>query len=79
MHGGCQGKTTSSPSWVIYTISMIRDLGKFNPGVNTVSNVWKAFTLSTDLPICLWTISLLKKTLYSLLIPLGLVLAINSP
>ena len=34
MHGECQGKTSSPPSWEIYTISMLRDLGKFNPGVN---------------------------------------------
>jgi hypothetical protein len=34
MHGEFQGKTSSPPSWAIYTISMIRALGKFNPGVN---------------------------------------------
>ena len=34
MHGECQGKTSSPPSWAIYTISMLRALGKFNPGVN---------------------------------------------
>ena len=34
MHGECQGKTSSPPSWAIYTISMLRVLGKFNPGVN---------------------------------------------
>ena len=34
MHGECQGKTSSPPSWAIYTIGMLRDLGKFNPGVN---------------------------------------------
>ena len=34
MHGECQGKTSSPPSWEIYTISMLRALGKFNPGVN---------------------------------------------
>ena len=34
MHGGCQGKTSSPPSWAIYTISMLRALSKFNPRVN---------------------------------------------
>ena len=34
MRGECQGKTSSPPSWAIYTISMLRALGKFTPGVN---------------------------------------------
>ena len=34
MHGEFQGKTSSPPSWAIYTTSMLRALGKFNPGVN---------------------------------------------
>ena len=33
-HGECQGKTSSPPSWAIYTISMLRALGILNPGVN---------------------------------------------
>jgi len=38
MHGECQGKTSSPPSWAIYTISLLRALGRFNPGI-TVSCV----------------------------------------
>ena len=38
MHGECQGKTSSPPSWAIYTITLIRALGKFNKGI-TVSCV----------------------------------------
>ena len=34
MHGEYQGKTSSPPSWVIYNISTLRALGKFNLGVN---------------------------------------------
>ena len=34
MHGECQGKTSSPPSWAIYTISMLRALGKLNLGFN---------------------------------------------
>ena len=34
MHGECQGKTSSPPSWAIYTITMLRALAKFNPGVS---------------------------------------------
>ena len=33
MHGECQGKTSSPPSWAIYTITLIRALGRFNPGI----------------------------------------------
>ena len=34
MHGECQGKTSSPPKWEIYTISILRTLCQFNPGVN---------------------------------------------
>ena len=33
MHGECQGTNSSPSSWAIYTIRMLRALGKFNPGV----------------------------------------------
>ena len=33
MHGECQGKTSSPPSWAIYTITLPRALGFFNPGI----------------------------------------------
>ena len=33
IHGECQGKTSSPPSWAIYTITLLQALGKFNPGV----------------------------------------------
>ena len=33
MHGECQGKTSSPPSWAIYTITLLRALKRFNPGV----------------------------------------------
>ena len=38
MHGECQGKTSSPPSWAIYTITLLRALKRFNPGI-TISNV----------------------------------------
>ena len=34
MHVECQGKTSSPPSWVIYTITMLCALAKFNPSVS---------------------------------------------
>ena len=33
LHGECQGKTSSPPSWAIYTITLIRALAKYNPGI----------------------------------------------
>ena len=33
LHGECQGKTSSPSSWAIYTITLIRALVKFNPGI----------------------------------------------
>ena len=33
LHGECQGKTSSPPSWAIYTITLICVLAKFNPGI----------------------------------------------
>ena len=38
LHGECQGKTSSPPSWAIYTISLLRALKKFNPGV-TIADI----------------------------------------
>ena len=37
MHGECQGKTSSPPSWDIYTITMLRAMKKFNPGISIES------------------------------------------
>ena len=38
MHGECQGKTSSPPSWALYTVTLLRALRRFNPGV-TISDV----------------------------------------
>ena len=34
MHGECEGKTSSPPSWAIYKIIMLRAMKKFNPGIS---------------------------------------------
>ena len=33
MYGECQGKALSSPSWAIYTITLMWTLCRFNPGI----------------------------------------------
>ena len=38
MHGECQGKTSSPPSWAILTISLLKTLQRINPGI-TITNV----------------------------------------
>ena len=38
VHGECQGKTSSPPSWAIYTIALLKALKQYNPGVS-ITNV----------------------------------------
>ena len=38
LHGECQGKTSSPPSWAILTISLLKALKHFNHGV-TIADV----------------------------------------
>ena len=59
LHGECQGKTSSPPSWGLYTVILLRALKKINPGVSlsdisgshTVSRVAGMFVDDCDL----WT------------------------
>ena len=59
MHGECQGKTSSPPSWAIYTITLLKALKQYNPGVsitnvegqNKISRVADMFVDDCDL----WT------------------------
>ena len=37
MHGECQGKTSSPPSWTIFTITLLRALKHYNPGIQIES------------------------------------------
>ena len=45
MHGECQGKTSSPPSWALYTIPLLRALRRFNPGVS-ISDVERKNSVS---------------------------------
>ena len=45
MHGECQGKTLSPPSWALYTIPLLNALQRFNPGIS-ISNVKGGSTVS---------------------------------
>lgn len=59
MHEECQGKTSSPPSWAIYTITLLKALKHFNPGAtivdvtggNDVSRVANMFVDDCDM----WT------------------------
>ena len=61
MHGECQGKTSSPPSWAMYTITMLREMRKFNPsitiecveGERTVHHIADMFVDDCDM----WTAS----------------------